>query len=73
MKMLSDNGIGICFLPTYFRTFEISKFREILNDNDLFIEAILKTPESLLRKVTGIETLFVLVSKTKRKKNLLLI
>lgn len=68
MKMLSDNGIGICFLPPYFRTFEISKFREILNDNDLFIEAILKTPETLLRKVTGIETLFVLVSKTKKKK-----
>lgn len=66
MKMLSDDGIGICFLPSYFRTFELLKFREILNDNDLYIEAILKTPNGLLKGVTGIESIFLLVSR-KRK------
>ena len=66
MEMLSDDGIGICFLPPFFRTFEQSKFREILNDNGFHIEAIIKTPEDLLRKVTSIESMFVLVSKNKK-------
>ena len=72
MKMLSDEGIGICFLPSYFRTFELFKFREILNDNNLFIEAIIKTPENLLRKVTAVESIFVLVSRTKREKEFIM-
>ena len=72
MKMLSGEGIGICFLPSYFRTFELLKFREILNDNNLFIEAIIKTPENLLRKVTAIESIFVLVSRTKKEKEFIM-
>lgn len=66
MEMLSDDGIGICFLPPFFRTFNESKFREILGDNGLHIEAIIKTPDNLLRKVTAIESMFVLISKNKK-------
>ena len=66
MEMLSDDGIGICFLPPFFRTFDQAKFREILGDNGLHIEAIIKTPDNLLRKVTSIESMFVLVSKNKK-------
>ena len=68
MEMLTDEGIGICFLPSYFKTFEVSKFREILNDNGLYIDGIIRTPDDLLRRVTGIESIFVLVSKTKKEK-----
>ena len=68
MQMLSSDGMGICFLPSYFRTFELSKFREMLNDNNLYIDAIIKTPVSLLRKVTAMESLFVLVSRTQKEK-----
>ena len=72
MEMLSDDGIGICFLPSFFRTFEHSKFRQILNDNDLYIEAIIKTPDNLLKKVTAIESMFVLVSRTKKEKEFII-
>ena len=72
MKMLSDQGIGICFLPTYFKTFEISKFREILNDNGLFVDGIIRTPDNLLRGVTMIESIFVLVSKIKKEKEFII-
>ena len=72
MEMLSDDGIGICFLPPFFRTFEQSKFREILNDNGFHIEAIVKTPENLLRKMTSIESMFVLVSRNKKDREFVL-
>ena len=72
MKMLSDEGIGICFLPTYFKTFEISKFREILNDNGLHVDGIIRTPDNLLRSVTMIESIFVLVSKIKKEKEFII-
>lgn len=68
MEILSDEGIGICFLPGYYLTFELSKFREMLNDNDLQVEAIIKAPDNLLRGVINIESIFVLVSKTKIEK-----
>ena len=68
MQMLSSDGMGICFFPSYFKTFELSKFREMLNDNNLYIDAIIKTPVTLLRKVTAMESLFVLVSRTQKEK-----
>ncbi|MDA9109442.1 putative DNA binding domain-containing protein [Woeseiaceae bacterium] len=72
MEMLSDEGIGICFLPTYFQTFERSKFREMLNDNNLYIDGIIRTPNDLLRSVTMIESIFVLVSKIKKEKEFII-
>ncbi|MDC2965562.1 putative DNA binding domain-containing protein, partial [Gammaproteobacteria bacterium] len=68
MEMLTDEGIGICFLPPYFKTFEVFKFREILNDNGLYIDGIIRTPDDLLRRVTRVESIFVLVSKIKKEK-----
>lgn len=71
MKLLSKNGIGVCFLPSYFATFEKYKFREVLEDNNLYVEAIIRTPKNLIRR-TAIETLAVFVSKTKKDKEFIM-
>ena len=63
MKMLSDEGIGICLLSSYQQAFNIFKFREVLNDNQLNIEAILK-----LSALNTSEFILVLVSKNKSKR-----
>lgn len=65
MKMLSKKGLGICLFPSCLRAFTMGGFREILEDNNLCVQAIMRCPKDILKNLTAVRPILVIVGRVK--------
>jgi hypothetical protein len=62
-RALPANGVAVLMAPSFYRTFRVGHFAELLSAEDIHVVGIVNTPTRMLLPHTQIQSMFVVISR----------